>query len=334
VELQGAGEAQPLQPPSTSDDEPVKTLARKETPHLTEEVQLSEVALPGSGTVSVPYALNRWTRELFEQLGRLPLEAGSLINGSSSMGSSATSGITNEEVQKRDVLDLLFMAPGMTALKVPTLDAHNISLDVHTLSSSEEEGASTAGAATTLQPSVATTATSKSQDSSSELGSDNGASIALGSKATQRRTFARSKASTAARSSASLLRALQELRRVDAILQGCSAFWSNLGGTVQQLTQMKELTERLVGFAHSSARLRARFDQRVDEYATFWAALETLCRKYTVDHQAASSRMQEFIHEVSDVADLVDTAESARAGAVAAHREKLRLQNFVVGGQQ
>merc|ERR1712008_286468 len=102
------------------------------------------------------------------------------------------------------------------------------------------------------------------------------ASIAPGAKATQRRTFARSKASTAARSSASLLRALRELRRVDAILQGCSAFWSNLVGTVQQLTQMKELTERLVSFAHSSARLRARFDQRVDEYATFWATLESL----------------------------------------------------------
>merc|ERR1719291_160122 len=94
---------------------------------------------------------------------------------------------------------------------------------------------------------------------------------------------ARSAAETATNSSAALLRALRELRRVDAILQGCSAFWANMDGTVQKLAQMKDVTERLVGYASSSKRLRDRFDQRLSEYAAFWANLERLCRQYGLD---------------------------------------------------
>jgi len=113
---------------------------------------------------------------------------------------------------------------------------------------------------------------------------------------------------------------------VDAILRGCSAFWANMDDTVEKLAQMKEVTERLVGFATSSGRLRERFDQRLGEYADFWASLERLCRKYAMDHDAASTQMQEFVREVADAADLIDTAESARMGALAARWERQRRQ--------
>jgi len=131
---------------------------------------------------------------------------------------------------------------------------------------------------------------------------------------------AKAAAEKAARSSASLLRALRELRRVDTILEGCFVFWANMDGTVQRLGEMKEHAERLVGFASSKPKLRLRFEQRLKQYASFWLALEQLCRQYGLDHQLASSKMRDFIREVSDAADLVDTAESARAGARAGVR--------------
>merc|ERR1711879_634469 len=98
-------------------------------------------------------------------------------------------------------------------------------------------------------------------------------------------------AQAASRTSASLLRALRELKRVDEILQGCSAFWQNMDGTVQKLAQMKEHTECLVNFAANSARLRERFAQRLTEYTSFWSSLERLCRQYCIDHHASSKKM-------------------------------------------
>merc|ERR1719382_748197 len=120
-------------------------------------------------------------------------------------------------------------------------------------------------------------------------------------------------------SSASLLRALRELKRVDEILDGCSGFWANMDSTVQKLAQMKEHTECLVNFAAKTKPLRDRFEQRLADYRNFWSSLERLCRQYCLDHQASAKRMYEVIREVSDAADVVDTAQSARS----AH---LRLQ--------
>merc|ERR1711879_781425 len=125
-------------------------------------------------------------------------------------------------------------------------------------------------------------------------------------------------AQAASRTSASLLRALRELKRVDEILQGCSAFWQNMDGTVQKLAQMKEHTECLVNFAANSARLRERFEQRLDEYTNFWSSLERLCRQYVLDHQTASGRMYQCIREVAEASDIFDTAESAKMGMLSA----------------
>merc|ERR1719277_2160940 len=125
---------------------------------------------------------------------------------------------------------------------------------------------------------------------------------------------------TMAHSSASLLRALRELKRVDEILEGCSAFWANMDGTVQKLAHMKEHTECLVSFAANSKTLRERFDQRLQEYMSFWASLERLCRQYCRDHQASSKRMYQAIHEVSNAVDAMDTAQSAQLGMALALR--------------
>merc|ERR1712176_1652687 len=132
----------------------------------------------------------------------------------------------------------------------------------------------------------------------------------------------KSEAESATHSATALLRALRELKRVDSILQGCSAFWANMDGTVQRLAQMKEHTESLIHYASKSARLRERFEQRLAEYMSFWVSLERLCRQYCNDHQTAAGRMNEFIRDMTDAADLIDTIESAKAGKMLAKREK------------
>merc|ERR1719414_1033582 len=106
---------------------------------------------------------------------------------------------------------------------------------------------------------------------------------------------AKSAAEAVKHSSASLLRALRELKRVDEILQGCSAFWANMDGSVQKLAQMKEHTECLVNFASNSKLLKERFEQRLREYTNFWGSLERVCRQYCMDHQSASKKMFEKI---------------------------------------
>jgi len=93
-----------------------------------------------------------------------------------------------------------------------------------------------------------------------------------------------------------------------------------MDGTVQKLTQMKEHTECLVSFAANSARLRERFEQRVREYTEFWQSLERLCRRYVVDHQAATKRMTEVVREAGDTADWVDSVQ--RIGMLALMRER------------
>ncbi|CAK0906251.1 unnamed protein product, partial [Prorocentrum cordatum] len=115
--------------------------------------------------------------------------------------------------------------------------------------------------------------------------------------------------------SMSLLRALRELKRVDDILHDCAAFWANMDGTVQKLAQMKEHTERLVGFASNSKALKQRFDQRLAEYEKFWGDLQRGCHLYYVENQAASKKMYQSVRQVSDAADTLDTQRAIRSMA-------------------
>eukprot|EP00929_Paragymnodinium_shiwhaense_P120499 TRINITY_DN92461_c0_g1_i1.p1 TRINITY_DN92461_c0_g1~~TRINITY_DN92461_c0_g1_i1.p1 ORF type:complete len:1191 (+),score=230.61 TRINITY_DN92461_c0_g1_i1:59-3574(+) len=111
----------------------------------------------------------------------------------------------------------------------------------------------------------------------------------------------------AAKTAASLNRALRELRRVGAILQGCSAFWANLDNTWTTLSQMKEHTEAFLLHSHSSPRLQERFYRQVEEYAGWWRNLGTMCQGYVAAHQARTGYMQKLVHKIRDVAEVVDS---------------------------
>jgi len=228
---------------------------------------------------NVPLSMDAWTRQLFQQLSRCRgQEEGS---GNLAVVEQQVARCEDEDHWKRDCLELLFMAPGLSATKLPPEPGDEPQGEGRESRESQER--------------LVRFVPPEAQDPAFE-----------------------------GRSSASLLRALRELKRVDEILHGCSAFWANMDGTVQRLSQMKEHTEALVSFAANSKALKQRFEERLGEYASFWVSLERVCRQYCMDHQAASKRMYEVIREVADAADVFDTAQSARMGMVLAMSEKQR----------
>eukprot|EP00931_Biecheleriopsis_adriatica_P050711 TRINITY_DN29388_c0_g2_i1.p1 TRINITY_DN29388_c0_g2~~TRINITY_DN29388_c0_g2_i1.p1 ORF type:complete len:920 (+),score=224.05 TRINITY_DN29388_c0_g2_i1:53-2761(+) len=266
--------------------------------------------------INVPSTMNMWTRNLFEQLSAVEEGRKSTSGGDQPM---AGAGIVTADAEewKSDVLDLLFMAPGVGPALLPKHEALKEEDFLHRAESVTEDGQSRSvrghaeSAASTEDVTMA----------------DSGPAAAPGAAIVRYVPGGGGNSSVeeaVVGSSTSLLRALRELKRVDEILQGCSAFWANMDGTVQKLAQMKEHTECLVNFANSSKPLRERFEQRLNEYTTFWTSLERLCRQYCVDHQSASKRMYEVIREVSDAADKFDTAQSVRLGMALAYREKQR----------
>lgn len=105
-----------------------------------------------------------------------------------------------------------------------------------------------------------------------------------------------------------LLKALQELRRVSQILSECMDFWTNMDCTVQELTRLKDHVGSFVKHAAKSARLRARFDERLTEYSNFWASLMTLCEQYCAAVEPALFKMRALITKVETIADTMDTA--------------------------
>lgn len=259
-------------------------------------------------------SMNSLTRKLFEQLGVHHTNHEVVVGGQDAEVSE------DNEAWKQTVIDLLFMAPGA----VP-------SDKVYSATTTASASAAAAGDVEDCSENEESTGQAEAEDGEREgrcitsayadgRCSQNSDDSAGRSKSVVRYMHptkyhdSQSAAEFAANSSAVLLRALRELRRIDGILQGCSAFWANMDGTVQKLAQMKDVTERLVGYASSSERLRERFEQRLGEYGAFWGSLESLCRQYGLDHQAAAGKMQDFVREVADTADLIDTAESARRG--------------------
>eukprot|EP00930_Biecheleria_cincta_P072046 TRINITY_DN5948_c0_g2_i1.p1 TRINITY_DN5948_c0_g2~~TRINITY_DN5948_c0_g2_i1.p1 ORF type:complete len:890 (-),score=176.47 TRINITY_DN5948_c0_g2_i1:146-2713(-) len=306
--------------------------------------------------------LNSLTQSLFDQLsalGGLPESSGRGQDSEALVSVPGHSAAQTHDVEawQRNVIDLLFMAPGVSPT-LPTLqESQNASTALRVFAGTTRESHGTSFA-----PSMDLTHQQQPQDSggltvydeedeADDAGHDayeekegvarlwashaqlNSSSAPMAVVRYVTAQDAKARAERAARSSASLLRALRELRRVDSILEGCFHFWANMDGTVQRLGQMKEHAERLVNFASSKPKLRDRFEQRMKEYASFWAALEQLCNQYSVDHQAVSSKMRDFIREVSDAADLVDTAESARAGIQAAGVVRAGDSNLAAQGK-
>jgi len=264
------------------------------------------VAVPKSGATALeaPGPLNRMTRQLFESLGQLGTEVRGLEDPIPENGDQL-------DVWRRDVLDLLFMAPGIIA--GPASLQHPISLpeDAPDVSTS-------AGAGTEVMDEGDEDGGSVSEEQSTDTDTethDGSESSGIGQHVQSRTSVPEFKA--AACSSTVLLRALRELRRVDTILEGCSSFWANMGGTVDKLAHMKEHAEALVNYASKNPRLRERFQTRLVEYTDFWASLERICRQYCKDHQATSERMRNLVRQVASTVDLAETLASARGRVVA-----------------
>mmetsp|Transcript_132925 Transcript_132925/g.315018 ORF Transcript_132925/g.315018 Transcript_132925/m.315018 type:complete len:884 (-) Transcript_132925:229-2880(-) len=264
--------------------------------------------------VSVPFSMNLWTRHLFDQLSAVEDSSKPAGEGRSDFPMlqsglhESTPTADNYEAWKMDVLDLLFMAPGVGRNALPKPGAFQEALP-RVESTNEEKSQSSRGHAEDSVEDIAMDEVDTSQ--AEAIVRYNPANAG----AMEEDEFVN-------KTSGSLLRALRELKRVDEILQGCSAFWANMDGTVQKLAQMKEHTECLVNFANSSKPLKERFEQRLGEYTTFWTSLERLCRQYCLDHQAFSKQMHAMMREISDAADFLDTAQSARLGVALGYREK------------
>jgi len=103
-----------------------------------------------------------------------------------------------------------------------------------------------------------------------------------------------------------LLHALKELRRVSEILVECIAFWTNMDGTVQELSRLKDHTQRLLKFASKSQALRSRFDERLTEYGDFWGSLVVLCKQYAAAAEPALLRMRVLVNQVEAAADTME----------------------------
>lgn len=289
-------------------------------PSATVKSSVESSPSPPDGSFSPALHLTSLTQRLFEQLSQISGQSNSSATAATNdalvavAGSAKGSGLGTSpgevEAWQRSVIDLLFLAPGIVPAGLQTVEQQNFTGAL---------GFPTKG----ISNSRALTAIDNLHSGLQRFGTRPPTS-ALAEEATELTVWdeedARAAAEKAARSSASLLRALRELRRVDTILEGCFVFWANMDGTVQKLAQMKEHTQKLVSYASTKPKLRQRFEHRLKEYASFWTALEQLCRQYSMDHQIATSKMRDFLREVSDTADLVDTAESARAGAWAGQR--------------
>lgn len=269
-------------------------------------------ARTGVGADGLPVSLSGLSSQLFEKLSRLETERDKGGGGDSAgalplLGSPGKS----DEGWQRDVLDLLFMAPGVAPASLPKLEVINVAAKIGQDEDFQAAAEESDGMIVEDDDGSAAGEVADDAGDGAEATSSSGGAVVPYVKQAQN---ASSRLGSAAKSSASLLRALRELRRVDTILKGCSSFWDHMGSTVQKLAQMKEHTERLVSYASGSEQLRKRFEQRLVEYTNFWASLERLCRQYALDHQAAVGRMQSFLREVRDAADLIDTVESAKVG--------------------
>lgn len=105
-----------------------------------------------------------------------------------------------------------------------------------------------------------------------------------------------------------LLRALRELRRVSEILMECQAFWTNMSGTVKELSRFKEHTQSLLKYAAKNARLRERFATRLAEYSDFWGSLQGICDQYCMAVEPVLVKMRSVVRKIEDEADrMVDT---------------------------
>jgi len=111
---------------------------------------------------------------------------------------------------------------------------------------------------------------------------------------------------------AAISQALEELKQVNDLVEADLGFWREVSETVQKLKHMKHHTSCLLQCASSSERLRARVEQRVDEYNDTWASLERHCQEYVARHEKTEVPMCEISmpHEVEESTDFADVQKA------------------------
>lgn len=263
------------------------------------------------------FTINSHTHQLFEQLSQLAstssiqstADVPMLGTGSADADAAAKPGNAHLELLGPETLDLLFMAPGINNNSLPKLQTFRLEPKTVTpmhddetpaVSRTGSEGYTSASCAAATAPPEIQLDEAQAQDAIVRY--------IPGVKTTN----------AAMQEARSLLKVLRELKKVDEILWKCTAFWQNMDGTVQKLAQMKEHTQCLVNFTANSARLRERFEQRLDEYSSFWTSLEKICRQYVSDYQRHSALMYKAISELVHQIEVHDTRDSAMAGMMMA----------------
>ena len=106
--------------------------------------------------------------------------------------------------------------------------------------------------------------------------------------------------------------AARDLRRVDAILERCRLFWSNVEQCVHRLNLFKEAAARLLESATTSVSIKARYHQRMQQHIAFWAAFRETCSDYASQAQLEYQRMIDDAGRMADAVDAVMTGSIAR----------------------
>jgi len=104
-------------------------------------------------------------------------------------------------------------------------------------------------------------------------------------------------------SEALLLKSVEELKKIDEIVEAGLGFWRDMNAMLQKLTQTKQHTSCLVRCANGSERIYARIEQRFEEYTSMWASMCLHCQEYLAEHKRSSISMHEVSHKLVDVGE-------------------------------
>jgi len=110
---------------------------------------------------------------------------------------------------------------------------------------------------------------------------------------------------------ASPLKGLEVLKKMDQIVEVDLGFWRDVIETLQQLTQMQQHISCLIQCVSSSPRLRARAEQRLDEYSSTWSSLERACQQHVAEHEKSESPLHVVSVEVEEASDRVSAHKTA-----------------------
>lgn len=96
-------------------------------------------------------------------------------------------------------------------------------------------------------------------------------------------------------SKSSLRRASRLTQTVEEIARAEKASWCDLDEVLQQLIRMKHHSSCLVESSNKSENIRARLEQRLDQFANAWTSLGDSCKQ----HDSSRRKSMEFMRDVS-----------------------------------